>query len=332
MKPWLFLPSEVGHLLSPLFFRIYGALSSPKTYSWKSLQWKGLEFANPLGVAGGFDKNALLVKDLWPLGPGFVEVGTITPLPQKQNPGKTIGRHNKSQTLWNQLGFPNDGADIIKKRLLRLKHPHFTPIFVNIGKNRQTPIEKAQDDYIFLIQKFSEVADAFVINISSPNTSDLRSLFGPEKLPQFLTAIVQENKTASATTPPPILLKLSPDMSVEGLKKTLDISLKCEVDGWILTNTTLQRDPTSPFPQHGGISGAPLQELSKNFLLQTIQHLGPNRKGKLLVSVGGIMSPKDVFERLQMGADLVQVYSSLIFDGPFFFKKVFVESHNDYTK
>jgi dihydroorotate dehydrogenase len=326
LKPWLLLPTHLGHSFSPFFLKLYGRFSPSKSYTWKPFTWRGLDFTNPLGVAGGFDKNAELVHELWTLGVGFVEVGTVTPNHQKKNTGKTVDRDVKGKALWNQLGFPSEGCDAVKKRLKSLKHPHFTPVFINIGKNRDTPMERACDDYVKLIRAFGDVADAFVINISSPNTPQLRSLLSPDKLQDFLSVIIEENKDASIGKPTPILLKLSPDMTEGELKKILDVSLEAGIDGWILTNTTLARENGSSFPKTGGVSGLPLKEKSKLLLKCAVAHLGKNKQGKLLVSVGGVMTSQDVFERLQIGADLVQVYSTLVFEGPFFFKKVFQDS------
>ncbi len=330
-KPWLLLSPQIGHNVSPWFLKVYGRFNRPKTLTWKPFSWRGLDFTNPLGIAGGFDKNAELVHELWTLGVGFVEVGTVTPNAQIANPGKTIDRHLETRSLWNQLGFPSRGANAVRKNLRKLRHPHFTPVFVNLGKNRDTPVESAVDDYIKLIRTLSEVADAFVINISSPNTPQLRSLLQPENLQEFLSVVVEENKDASIGTLTPLLLKISPDLTIQELKSVLDISLEAGIDGWILTNTTTKREPSMPYPKTGGVSGLPLQEKSKLFLKAAIEHLGANRKDKLIVSVGGVMTSEEVFERLQMGADLVQVYSTLIFEGPFFFKKVFKDS-NDFNK
>lgn len=326
LKPWLMLPTQLGHSFSPFFLKLYARFNPFRTYTWKPFTWRGLDFTNPLGVAGGFDKNAELVHELWTLGVGFVEIGTVTPNHQKKNAGKTVGRDIKTKALWNQLGFPSEGADSVKKRILALKQPHFTPVFVNIGKNRDTPMERACDDYVKLIRTFGDVADAFVINISSPNTPQLRSLLSPDKLQDFLSVIMEENKDASIGKPTPILLKLSPDMTEDELKKILDVSFDAGIDGWILTNTTIARETGSSFPETGGVSGLPLKEKSKLFLKCAVSHLGKRKEGKLLASVGGVMSTQDVFERLQMGADLVQVYSTLVFEGPFFFKKVFQDS------
>lgn len=330
-KPWLFLPTDIGHKFSPLFLKAYGRISPMRTYTWKPFTWKGLDFTNPLGVAGGFDKNAELIEDLWTLGVGFVEVGTVTPNHQIKNKGKTIARDIQTKSLWNQLGFPSHGCDTVKKRLSSLKHPHFTPVFVNIGKNRDTPMERACDDYVKLVRTLGNNSDAFVINISSPNTPQLRSLLSPDKLQDFLSVIIEENKDASVGAPTPILLKLSPDMSEDELKKILDVSMEAGIDGWILTNTTIAREGSSKFPKIGGVSGLPLQEKSKMLLKTTVAHLGSDRQGRLIASVGGVMTSKDVFERLEMGANLVQVYSTLIFEGPFFFKKVFQDSLDFYS-
>ncbi len=318
-KPWLCIPSEWGHAVSPLFFKIYGKLRPYKTLTWKPFSWKGLHFTNPLGLAGGFDKNAELIESFWSLGVGFMEVGTVTPLPQKQNPGKVIGRSIEHTALWNQLGFPSDGVEAVVRNLKKIRQPHFTPLFVNIGKNRSTPLEEASKDYVYLIQKLSPYADTFVVNVSSPNTPQLRDLLKPNNLKNFLSPILQENKK---TLGKPVLLKISPDIEIQALKQILDTSAELGIDGWILTNTTLDRQPGLKFPDAGGVSGSPLKEKSKKCLQETIQHLGADKSKFLVVSVGGIMTAGDVEERLSMGADLVQVYSTLIFEGPFFFKKV----------
>jgi dihydroorotate dehydrogenase len=155
-------------------------------------------------------------------------------------------------------------------------------------------------------------------------------LLSPDKLQDFLSVIVEENKDASVGRLTPILLKLSPDMNEDELKRILDVSLESGVDGWILTNTTTAREGASKFPKIGGVSGEPLREKSKLLLKATIEHLGSDRGDKLIASVGGVMTSHDVFERLQMGANLVQVYSTLVFEGPFFFKKVFQDSLDFY--
>ncbi|MCB0422766.1 MAG: quinone-dependent dihydroorotate dehydrogenase [Bdellovibrionales bacterium] len=321
----------MSHKLGPLFLKIYSRFRPYQTLTWRPFVWNGIEFNNPLGTAGGLDKNADDIHSWWTMGPGFLEIGTITPISQEPNPGEILARDNNTQALWNKMGFPNEGVDQAIQKLKTLYQPHFTPIFANIGKNRTTPNEKAQDDYITCVHKLTPYVDVFVVNISSPNTSGLRDLLLPDNLKNFLAPIVQANEEASNSYnkdndvedkgPTPILLKVSPDVDTEQLKSIIEISCELGIDGWILTNTTLERKGVS-FPSEGGVSGVPLAERSKEVLKQAVAILGERRKNKLLVSTGGVMTPEDVFERLEMGADLVQTYSALVFNGPFFFREV----------
>jgi dihydroorotate dehydrogenase len=186
---------------------------------------------------------------------------------------------------------------------------------VNIGKNRTTSNENASHDYKVLLDLFADVADVFVVNISSPNTKGLRELLEPTQLAEFLKPLIKAKKQ-------PLLLKLSPDMDDALLKRTLDVSLGAGVDGWVLTNTTLAREPNSRFSTEGGVSGRPLAERSKEILKIAVDHLGARREDRLIISSGGVLTPEDVNERLRLGANLVQVYAALIFDGPLFFRKV----------
>lgn len=319
MKPWLLLPSELAHTISPIVLKLMGCFSDYKTFTWKPLEWRGQHFTNPLGIAGGFDKNADLIKSLWCLGVGFVEVGTITPLPQSKNPGVTLDRDNTQRAVWNALGFPNEGADKIFQKLKKIPQPHFTPIFVNIGKNRQTSLENAHKDYLQLLEKFSLIAENFVVNISSPNTQSLRDLLQPQSLKKFLQPLCERKNQLSKN----MLLKISPDITEAELKTILDISAQLEIDGWILTNTTLERSHALKFPSHGGVSGAPLTSKSELCLRWASEFLGNNKKDKLLVSAGGIMNADDAKKRLDLGADLLQVYTAVIFEGPLFFRQIF---------
>jgi len=316
-KPWLLLPPQTAHDLSSIFLSLAGALKSRKTYYWKPFEWKKLSFSNPLGIAGGVDKNAQHCEAWWKYGVGFVEVGTITPEPQGPNPNPILKRDISQRAVWNKMGFPNKGLEHACQQLSKLSKPHYTPVFVNVGKNRSTAIDTAAQDYIKCIKGLEEFVDVFVINISSPNTANLRDLFSEGSLKTFLRQIINETNTHV-----PLLLKLSPDLDKEHLRQVLETSLECGVDGWIVTNTSVQRPGVPDFPQAGGLSGKPLAGISKKMLKLTMTLLGENRKGKLIVSTGGIMNAKDIVERLNMGADLVQVYSSLIFDGPFFFRNV----------
>lgn len=328
MKPWLLIPSKWAHDLSPLVLPLYSLIYGKKTPIWRSFTWRDLTFKNPMGIAGGVDKNAENLKEWWALGCGFIEIGTVTPQWQNANPGKIMDRDLKHHSLWNRMGFPSHGGDEVFYNLMSYA-PYFrTPIFVNIGKNRDTSNENAVDDYCKLIDQFRPIADAFVVNISSPNTKGLRDLQSKENLSRLLTPII---KKVSHFEPTPVLIKLSPDMDSDLLAETVLHCHELGIDGYILTNTTLSRHEGCRYPAEGGLSGQPLKELSERALQTAIQALGPKREGKLIVSVGGVMTPEDVVQRLKMGADLVQVYSTLIFHGPGFFHDV-VEQYRDGRK
>lgn len=323
MKPWLLLPPEVAYKVAPLALKAHRLVTKPKHCRWKPFEWRGMKFFNPMGTSGGVDKNAEHIEDWWRFGVGFQELGTVTPQPQDPNPGKIIDRSNGERAIWNKMGFPNQGLDQFIKNISRIPKPFYTPLFLNIGKNRWTPNEKAHEDYIYCLKTLYPFADVFVINISSPNTSGLRDLLQKEQLRHFLEPIVAANlEMAGGNHPKPLLLKLSPDQSIDELGITIETSLNLGLDGWILTNTTTQLRDKLPFPDAGGISGAPLGPTSINLLKQAVEILGKNKKDKLLISSGGVMTPNDVFERLELGADLVQVYAALIFEGPQFFTQV----------
>lgn len=315
-RPWLWLSPSLAHKLSPTVLNGLAALSGGAPERWQPLEWRGLKFPNRLGLAGGVDKDALNVHAWWKLGVGFIEVGTITPKPQPGNPPPVVGRDVPHEALWNRLGFPSHGMEKVRERLAKLSRPRTTPVFANIGKNASTPLETAQQDYVSLLEKLRGTVDGFVINISSPNTAGLRELLQPQRLKSFLRPIME------AKSYEPILLKLSPDMQDEELGRVLDVSYDLGIDGWVLTNTSQGLREGLPFPAEGGVSGRPLADRSKDLLRQTLAKLGERREGKLIISVGGILSPEDVNERLALGADLVQVYSALIFEGPYFFRRV----------
>ena len=282
---------------------------------WQPFDWRGLHFPNRLGIAGGVDKDARNIEDWWRLGAGFIEAGTITPRPQPGNTPPVLDRDRAHQALWNRLGFPSQGANKVKERLAALPTPRRAPVFANIGKNASTPLDAAAADYVELLKLLRGLVDAFVVNISSPNTKGLRDLLKPDRLQDFLGPILTEKKE-------PILLKLSPDMEDEELDRVLTISHDLGIDGWILTNTSQGIREHLSFPKEGGVSGRPLAARSKQLLERSLRQLGARRQGKLVISVGGIMSADDVRERLALGADLVQVYAALVFEGPFFLRKV----------
>lgn len=325
-RPWLWLPPQLAHDLSPFFLNLIKSIPHNQDYKWNSFKWRGLYFKNPLGVAGGVDKNVQLVEAWSRLGAGFLEVGTITPLPQGPNPGKIIDRHIPSQSLWNKMGFPNRGLKSAVKELEKLKPHHYGPLFANIGKNRNTPESDSALDYIRCIQQLENYVDGFVINISSPNTKNLRNLFNPEILKPFLSQVLKSRNKNK-----PALLKLSPDVTDSELQDILSVSLDCQVDGWVFSNTTLSRENSSPaFPTEGGVSGKPLAPLAQKMLVKALAHIGDKKNDKLIISTGGIFSAQDITERLRLGAHLVQVYSALVFNGPYFFRNILkdLQNHN----
>src|SRR6185312_874353 len=311
-----YLPAGLAHQLAPFVISLTANNYPPEAPVWKPLEWKNLYFPNRLGIAGGVDKNAELLT-AWPrLGTGFIEVGTVTPYSQKANRGKILDRDWKAQNLWNKMGFPNHGSDEMYFNLLKEQDSLSVPLFVNIGKNRTTANEYAHNDYLYLTERFAEMADALVINVSSPNTQGLRDL----QSRQALSNLTQ--KVVSLAAKVPVLVKLSPDLSDTALAESLEVCATNGVSGFILTNTTLSRPPSCSFPAEGGLSGKALAPLSQKALQTAARILGADRQKYLLVSVGGVLTPQDVAERLEMGADLVQTYSALVFHGPTFFRDV----------
>jgi dihydroorotate dehydrogenase len=292
------------------------ALFGPKgPLRWKSFHWKGEEYSNPLGIAGGVDKEGNQLVHWQSLGAGFLEVGTVTPRPQGPNPGLIMDRDTKTLSVWNKMGFPNPGADLVKAQLLKVKPNLKIPLFINIGKNRDTDNLDALKDYSLAFNILKDCGQTFVINISSPNTKGLRDLQSRDHLRDLLAGLRQVAAEKN------LLLKLSPDMAPDSLKECLDLGVQEKMDGFILTNTTIQRPGNLPFPNEGGVSGVPLKSLSRQALELAIQHLGPIKKDFLIVSVGGILDFSEVSWRLAHGANLTQVYAALIYNGPFFFRK-----------
>lgn len=320
-KPWLALPAKLAHDLAPIGIQAYAYLFGvEETPRWLPFDFRNLRFYNRLGIAGGVDKNAEVINSFERIGCGFVEVGTVTPLPQKPNPGKVIDRHLATRSLWNKMGFPSNGVEDVFFNLKNFKEHSKLPVFANVGKNRWTPNDTAADDYVTVIDRLKNVSDAFVINISSPNTSGLRDLLKPENLSKFLKPMVHyrdEQKLEKC-----FFLKLSPDLENSDLINAVKVAADNGFNGFVLTNTTLSRQSGQPYPNEGGMSGAPLKELSLKALDSVASACRSFSDKKLIVSVGGVMTEADVFERIDRGADLVQVYSALIFEGPSFFKKV----------
>ncbi len=318
VKPWLWLKPQKAHDLSqqllPLYAKVFGSSVTPNV---APLPWRHLIFKNRMGIAGGVDKSGKNLLAWQAMGAGFLELGTVTPEPQGPNPGQIIDRDLSKHSLWNKMGFPNPGSAEVSSHLKSIRNKIRVPLLVNIGKNRNTPQEKAGDDYAKLFTDFENDADIFVINISSPNTKGLRDLLKPDSLKIFL-------KTAFADKSPekPWLLKLSPDILDEELYRIIDLSCEHNCSGFTLTNT-LQNNPEY-YPKHdgGGVSGRPLKQRSEKLLQNAAEYLtNQGMSDSLIISVGGIENADDVKRRLNMGAKLVQTYSALVFEGPQFFRR-----------
>ncbi len=325
-KPWLWMSPSAGHDWLPFFLKltVFLAEQSKQPNDWHSRKWRHLYFRNPVGIAGGLDKTGQSIDAWWSLGAGFVEVGTVTPLPQQPNPGKIIDRFKETQALWNKMGFPSPGYKAVCVEIEKNFEERSTPIFLNIGKNRTTPNERAHEDYLFLMKQMYSVCDVFVVNISSPNTAGLRQLFTKDYFEPLMEKLGNESRRVNR----PLLLKISPDESNEQLETILTTSHNQGVDGYIISNTTIQRPTASPYPADGGVSGKPLSISSMETLKNVISMLGTHRNNKLIINAGGISTGEDVRERMALGADLCQLYSSLIFRGPFIFKKIAREYQN----
>jgi dihydroorotate dehydrogenase len=313
-RPALFtLDPERAHRLALDAARIYGRLPGGPLRGGSGVDLMGLRFPNRVGLAAGFDKNAQAVDGLGKLGFGFIEVGTVTPRPQPGHSRPRLFRLPRSGALVNRLGFPNQGAAAVARRL---RHRRYGGIVgVNIGKHADTPIDRAVDDYVLCLRAVGEVADYVAVNVSSPNTASLRELHRPHRLEPLLTALLSEREIISRHRRIPLLLKISPDLAPDSLKDIAEIASRAPLDGIIATNTTVSRDHSMPDAQSrdGGLSGAPLYPLALNVVATLRQLLGPAFP---LVGVGGVDSPAKARAMRVAGADLVQIYTGLIYRGP----------------
>ena len=280
----------------------------------------GLKFKNPVGLAAGFDKNADVISEMANLGFGFVEVGTVTPLPQEGNPKPRMFRLPADGGLINRMGFNNIGMDVIAEHIAAYRKN--TPasqkgiiIGGNIGKNKVTPNEEAVTDYIKCFDKLFDLVDYFVVNVSSPNTPGLRELQEKEPLMNLLSTLQQRNEKNGISRP--ILLKIAPDLTDTQLDDIVEIIQQSGIAGVIATNTTISRKGlTSPDKlknETGGLSGKPVTKRST----EVIKYLSEKSKGSFpIIGVGGIHSPQDALDKLAAGASLVQLYTGFIYEGP----------------
>ena len=277
----------------------------------------GLTFPNPVGLAAGFDKDALAYRELANFGFGFIEIGTVTPKPQEGNPKKRLFRLTDDQGVINRMGFNNKGVDHAVSRLRRNKGRVL--IGGNIGKNKVTPNDQAVSDYCYCFEALFELVDYFVVNVSSPNTPNLRDLQEKEPLTKLLR-ILQERNLAH-DMPKPILLKIAPDLTDGQLQDIIDIVQETKIAGVIATNTTLSREGLK-HPnkiETGGLSGKPLTKRAT----EVIRFLHQKSGGAFpIIGVGGIHSAEDALEKIEAGASLVQLYTGFIYQGPGLIKKI----------
>ena len=341
LKPLLFrlAPERAHHLtvqglatvlnvpgISTLFRRQY-ALEDPDLR--RSVL--GLPFPNPVGLAAGFDKDGKYYKNMASLGFGFLELGTVTPRPQAGNAKPRLYRLPTDRALINRMGFNNEGVEALARNLLRDGRPGHAILGGNIGKNKDTPNEAATDDYVLCFRTLFPMVDYFVVNVSSPNTPNLRELQDREPLTRLLSTLQELNAKLSRSGDPdasrpgelwrakPILLKIAPDLNQAQLDDILKIVLDTGIAGIIATNTTIARSPLrTPAPLvaaigNGGLSGAPLRERST----EVIRYLHTQSEGQLtIIGVGGIEDVTTAHEKLAAGASLIQVYSGMVYSGP----------------
>jgi dihydroorotate dehydrogenase len=318
LRPILFsLDPETAHHLAVGCLRVAAkvpfALRALNSFRAPSKPRKvfGITFPNPVGLAAGFDKNGVALP-AWPaLGFGFIEIGTVTAKAQRGNPKPRIFRYPEQGALINRLGFNNDGADVVAARLRRLRgsgHWPGIPVGINLGKSKVTPIEEAADDYLYSFRLLRDFADYIVLNVSSPNTPGLRTLQEHDALRQLLHVMRKENQIARKR----ILLKIAPDLSIPDLEQVIAACEENDIAGIIATNTTIDHASIPPaLDQAGGLSGLPLREKSTEFVRAITA-----RSRLPVIASGGISDAESVREKLEAGAQLLQVYTGFVYRGP----------------
>ncbi len=323
------LDPEVAHELT--LHALAGTQGTPLQLAYKTsrvedpIKLAGLSFPNRVGLAAGLDKNARCIDALASIGFGFVEVGTVTPLPQSGNPKPRMFRLPQRQALINRLGFNNEGLDafvanVKHSALYRDRQGSSAPMLLglNIGKNAATPIERATDDYLIALDGVYQYADYVAVNISSPNTKNLRSLQSDEALDGLLAALAKRREVLAKkhSRRTPLFIKIAPDLDETQIGVIASTLRRHGMDGVIATNTTLARDAVQGLAhadEAGGLSGAPLLAQSNRVIAQLRNALGADFP---IIGVGGIMSAQDAVSKIRAGADLVQIYTGLIYQGP----------------
>lgn len=283
----------------------------------------GLHFPNPVGLAGGFDKDGLALPALAALGFGFLEAGTVTRYKQPGNHRPRIFRFPEDHALINRMGFPNGGANEISTRLSSAPKPAI-PVGWSIGKSKSTPQEEAVEDYLYSLRQLYNFSDFFTVNVSSPNTPDLRKLQDKEPLQRLLQAIVQETEVIARrtdrTSAKPVLVKISPDLTESQIDDVIEVCLACKIRGIVATNTTLAHEGLQTnTTETGGLSGRPIHFRS----LKIVQYICKKLDGGIpVVGVGGIFSPDDAKRMFDAGASLIQIYTGFIYEGPGVIKQI----------
>jgi dihydroorotate dehydrogenase len=331
IRPLLYLlPAETAHHLAFGGLRLLAAIPGMKTLlrlifhddDASRVRALGLDFPNRIGLAAGFDKDAIGFEALGAIGFGFVEVGTLTAQPQSGNPPPRLFRLPKDRALVNRMGFNNRGSEDAIERLAK---PRRTIVGVNIGKSKVASEGEAIGDYVLSAKRLGPHADYVAVNVSSPNTPGLRDLQAAEKLRPLLEAVREALHEVSPTHHVPLLVKIAPDLADEDIDAVADLSLDLGLDGIIATNTTVRRDGLQSSAEEieqcgaGGLSGAPLHTRALDVLKRLKARVGDRLT---LVSVGGIETPQQAHERLVAGATLLQVYTALVYEGPFLAKRL----------
>jgi len=331
------LDPEDAHHLALTLLRL--AASTPPSRAWlrhafddlatdQPVEFCGLTFRNPLGLAAGYDKDGHAIAALAMLGFGHIEVGTVTPQGQAGNPRPRIVRLPADRAVINRMGFPNRGAQALHARLVRLPRQRDFVLGLNLGKGRDTSLKRAHEDYCSLIHDLGSLADYLVINVSSPNTPGLRRLQSRAYLDHLLPAVLAERNRAAASRnrPLPLLVKIAPDLTRAELDEILDRILAHGVDGIVATNTTLARPPllSRASGLAGGLSGAPLRNRAREVVAYIHRHTGGHLP---IIGVGGILEADDAQRMLQAGAQLVQVYTGLIYQGPGLAREILTNLH-----
>ena len=286
----------------------------------------GVDFPNRVGLAAGFDKDAFVFRAAGAFGFGHVEIGTVSRQKQPGNPRPRYFRYPEAEGVVNCCGFPNDGAQEIANRLSKTvgsaAKKRLVPIGINIGKSKITPLEEAAQDYLFSFNALADYADFFVVNVSSPNTPELRRLQGSEYLSNLLWALARANddRAKKLGVPRiPIILKIAPDLTFSEIDSILSVLFELKLDGICATNTTITRPDKPPIEKVGGMSGAPLFDKS----LEIVKYIAQATDGKLpIIGVGGITDAERAGEMMNAGASLVQIYSGMIYRGPFYARSI----------